>query len=60
MNSDHVLCCLGNQVVGPDEQVVELPLLLSGEQAAELERLAHSRGLTTGQLIRLLIRDVLT
>jgi hypothetical protein len=43
-----------------DESVSELLLLLPGWQVAELERLAHSRGLTTGQLVRLLIRDYLT
>jgi hypothetical protein len=42
-----------------DEEMAELSLLLSGWQAAQMERLAHSRGLTLGQLIRLLIRDYL-
>jgi hypothetical protein len=48
------------RVVWPDEQVAELSLLLPGRWAAELERLAHARGLTVGQLVRLLIRDYLT
>jgi hypothetical protein len=43
-----------------DEEIIEVSLLLPGWQAAEMEGLAHSRGLTLGQLIRLLIRDYLT
>jgi len=39
--------------------MAELFVLLPGRQAAELDRLACSRGLTLGQLIRLLIRDYL-
>jgi hypothetical protein len=39
-----------------DLGVTELPLLLPGWQVTEMERLAHSRGLTLGQQIRLLIR----
>ena len=46
-------CCL-------DEEMAELSLLLPGWQAAQMENLANSRGLTLGQLIRLLIRDYLT
>jgi hypothetical protein len=42
-----------------EEEMVELSFLLPGRQAAELERLAHSRDLTVGQLIRLLIHDYL-
>jgi hypothetical protein len=57
---DHARFPMEDPVVGPDEQVAELLLLLPGRQAAELERRAHSRGLTLGQLIRLLIRDYLT
>jgi hypothetical protein len=44
----------------PDAEMVELSLLLPGWQAAQMERLADSQGLTLGQLIRLLIRDCLT
>jgi hypothetical protein len=42
-----------------DEEMAELSLLLPGRQAAALERLANSRGLTLGRLIRLLIGDCL-
>jgi hypothetical protein len=41
-------------------EVVEVALLLPGRQAAALERLACSRGLTLGQLIRRLIQEYLT
>ena len=44
----------------PKQEMVELSLLLPSWQASEMESLAHSRGLTLGQLIRLLIRDCLT
>jgi hypothetical protein len=40
-----------------DEEMAELSFLLPAGQAAEMERLARSRGLTLGQLIRVLIRD---
>jgi hypothetical protein len=43
-----------------DEEMAELSLLLPGWQAAAMEWLANSRGLTLGQLTRLLIRDYLT
>lgn len=42
-----------------DEELTELSLLLPSWQIVEMERLAHSRGLTLGQLIRLFIRDYL-
>jgi hypothetical protein len=43
---------------GPlDEEVTELSLLLPGWQVAALEAEAQSQGLTTGQMIRRLIRD---
>jgi hypothetical protein len=42
-----------------DQEIVEYSLLLSGHQAANLERLAHSRHLTVGQLVRILIREFL-
>jgi hypothetical protein len=37
---------------GPDVEVVELPLLLRREQVLRLERLAHARGISLGQMIR--------
>jgi hypothetical protein len=42
-----------------DQEVVELPLLLPRWQALELEAAARLRGMTTGQLLRRMIRDVL-
>jgi hypothetical protein len=39
------------------DEVVEIPLLLSGWQASALERAAHDRGLTTGEMVRGLLRD---
>jgi hypothetical protein len=47
-------------VYWPDEQMVEVGLLVPGWQVAELERRASCLGLTTGQLLRLLVRDYLT
>jgi hypothetical protein len=43
-----------------DDEMAELSLLLPGWQATAMERLANTRGLTLGQLTRLLIRDYLT
>jgi hypothetical protein len=60
MNQVHLPRPMEDRVVWPDDQVAELLLLLPGRQAAELERLAHSRGLTLGQQLRLLIHDYLT
>ncbi|MBX9584577.1 MAG: hypothetical protein K2X87_30105 [Gemmataceae bacterium] len=42
-----------------DQEVVELPLLLPRWQAVELEAAAQRRGMTTGQMLRRVIRDVL-
>jgi hypothetical protein len=44
---------------GPEEAVVEVGLLLSGQQLAALEAAAHQRGLTAGGLVRHLIREFL-
>ena len=60
MNHGPVPGPLEDRLVWQDEQVAELFMLLPGRQAAELERLAHFRGMTMGQLVRLLIRDYLT
>jgi hypothetical protein len=57
MNHDLVPGSIEGWFVWRDGQVAEVQLLLPGRLAAELEGLAHSRGLTVGQLIRLLIRD---
>jgi hypothetical protein len=43
----------------PEAEIMEVLLLLPGRVAAEGERLAFSRGLTLGQLLRLLLRDFL-
>ena len=42
-----------------DQEVVELPLLLPKWQAVELEAVARQRGMTMGQLLRRVIRQVL-
>jgi hypothetical protein len=42
-----------------EDEVIELPLLLSSRQAAALEEIAQLTGLTVGQLVRLLVRDYL-
>lgn len=42
-----------------DQEVVELPLLLPRWQAMELEIAARERGMTTGQMLRRVIRDLL-
>jgi hypothetical protein len=49
----------GEVVFPPNAGVAEVALLLPGGQAAALERAAHRRGLTVGQLIRRLIRGCL-
>jgi hypothetical protein len=46
------ICLLG-------DGVAEVSLLLPGWQMAEMEQVAYSRGLTLGQLMRLLIREYL-
>ena len=46
-------------IARPGAEVVELGLLLPAWQAGALEAAAHRRGLTAGQLARLLIRDFL-
>jgi hypothetical protein len=38
-------------------EVVEVPLLLPGWQVSALERAAHRRGLTAGEMVRHLLRD---
>jgi hypothetical protein len=42
-----------------DQEVVELPLLLPRWQVVELEAAARESGMTTGQMIRRVIREVL-
>jgi hypothetical protein len=43
-----------------DQEVVELPLLLPRWQALELEAVARQQGMTTGQMLRRVIRDLLS
>jgi hypothetical protein len=38
-------------------EVVEVPMLLPGWQMSALERAAHNRGLTAGEMVRHLLRD---
>jgi hypothetical protein len=59
MNPNHAARFMEGHVGCPEEPVVELSVLLPGWQAVKVERLAYSRGLTVGQLIRLLIGDYL-
>jgi hypothetical protein len=42
-----------------DQEVVEFPLLLPLWQAVELEAAARRRGMTTGQMIRRLLGEML-
>ena len=42
-----------------DQEVIELPLLLPRWQAMELEAAASRRGMTTGQMIRRVIGEML-
>lgn len=46
--------------IRPDQEVVELPLLLPRWQAEELEVAARERGMTTGQMLRRVIRELLS
>jgi len=48
-----------SDVARQDQEVVELPLLLPRWQALELEAVARQRGMTTGQMLRRVIRDAL-
>ena len=43
-----------------DDEVIEIPLLLSGWQASALESAAHDRGLTAAEMVRTLLRDFLS
>jgi hypothetical protein len=43
----------------PDQEVVELALLLPLWQAVELEATARRRGMTTGQMLRRVIGELL-
>lgn len=45
---------------GSDSEVVEMPLLLPRWQVVALEATARQNGLTTGQLIRRVINDIVS
>lgn len=47
------------QTTRTDQEVVELPLLLPRWQAVELEAAASRRGMTTGQMLRRFIGELL-
>jgi hypothetical protein len=44
---------------GPEDEVVEVSLLLPGWQASALESAAFDRGLTAAEMVRSLLRDFL-
>lgn len=50
---------LSADVARQDQEVVELPLLLPLYQAMQLEAAANRRGMTTGQLLRRTIGEML-
>ncbi len=50
---------VSTDVTRQDQEVVELPLLLPRWQAMELEAAARRRGMTTGQMIRRVIGEML-
>jgi hypothetical protein len=49
----------GERALFPDAEVAEVVLLLPARMADALERVAHRQGLTVGQLLRHLLRDLL-
>lgn len=59
IREEHVEWIIEGRTWWFDEEAVEHSLLLPGRQTAELESLAHHQGITTGQLIRLLISEYL-
>jgi len=50
---------ISSDVARIDQEVVELPLLLPRWQAMELEAAASRRGMTTGQMLRRYIGELL-
>jgi hypothetical protein len=48
-----------DDLLSPEGEVLEVPLLLSGPQMAALERAAYRKGLTAGEMVRRLLRDFL-
>src|SRR5262245_63295021 len=58
--SDRTILSRPRGVARLDEEMVELPLLLTGSQAEALEAAAHRRGVTVAQMVRRLVRDFLS
>jgi hypothetical protein len=56
---DPVVVANDDDLLTPEEEVIEVPLLLSGWQMSALERAAHRSGQTTGEMVRQLLRDFL-
>ena len=50
---------ISSDAVRTDQEVVEFPLLLPRWQALELEAAASRRGMTTGQMLRRVIGELL-
>jgi hypothetical protein len=50
---------VSSEAARTDQEVVEFPLLLPRWQALELEAVARRRGMTTGQMIRRLLGEML-
>lgn len=50
---------ISSETARMDQEVVELPLLLPRWQAVELEAAASRRGMTTGQMLRRVIGEML-
>jgi hypothetical protein len=50
---------VSSEAARTDQEVVEFPLLLPLWQALELEAAARRRGMTTGQMIRRLLGEML-
>jgi hypothetical protein len=59
VSRDQAGCPIESRTCSLDAEIAELSLLLPAGQAAQMERLALSRDLTLGQLIRVVIRDYL-
>lgn len=59
MNCEHAEGPIESRTCWLDEEMMEFSMLLPSWQAVDMEGVAHSQGLTLGQLIRLLISDYL-
>jgi hypothetical protein len=54
---DGAFLCRRADLARPDDEPVELLLLLPQEQARALEAAARQQGLTVGQMVRRLVRE---